>query len=714
MKRLFLILTATAIMSSLSSVAQEQTTKLLTTTDVVLNRELSPKNLHVQWIGESDSYATTQEDAIIATDARTGKSRTLITKQEIGELMGEDSFMAMPRYAFDAEGNLVVTSLSKLYTIDIEGRSIISQYSYPKVEGQPLANVKRQNGNGPLFAYTIDNNLYLFDGEKHTAVTAFEDKNIVCGQSVSRNEFGITHGIFFSPDSKQLAFFQKDESRVSDFPLLDITSRTGTLKSIKYPMNGMASEHVKLGVYDIASGKTIYLNVTEFDEERYLTCITWSPDSKRIYVQVLDRAQENVALNSYDASTGEKIATILTEHNDLYVEPQHDLVWLKNDPSRFIYSTNNRDGYFNLYLCDDSGNVQRLTKTDADVKYVGQNEKYVFYTSAEVSPVDNHLFKVDLKTGKQTRLTPTEGWHDISMSNSGKYFLDNYSSLNVPRVIELGRTDGKPSRELFRAPDPTEGYNFLPIELGTVKSADGKYDNYYRLIKPMNFDPAKKYPVILYVYGGPHSQMVKNTYLAQLRRWEMLMAQRGYVVFVMDNRGTSNRGADFEKAIHRQCGQCEMQDQMAGLEWLLSHEWCDRDRVGVHGWSYGGFMTISLMTNYPEVFKVGVSGGPVIDWKWYEVMYGERYMDNTHNNPEGFEKTSLINKAKDLKGKLLICQGAIDGTCVWQHSLSFVQECIKHHIPVDYMPYPTAEHNVFGRDAVHLYDKITSYFIENL
>ena len=183
---------------------------MLTTTDVVLNRELSPKNLHVQWIGESDSYATTQEDAIIATDARTGKSRTLITKQEIGELLGEDSFMAMPRYAFDAEGNLVVTSLSKLYTIDIEGRSIISQYSYPKVEGQPLANVKRQNGNGPLFAYTIDNNLYLFDGEKHTAVTAFEDKNIVCGQSVSRNEFGITHGIFFSPDSKQLAFFQKD------------------------------------------------------------------------------------------------------------------------------------------------------------------------------------------------------------------------------------------------------------------------------------------------------------------------------------------------------------------------------------------------------------------------------------------------------------------------------------------------------------------------
>ncbi len=700
-------------MTSSLVTAQEEPAKLLTNEDVVLNRNLSPKNLYVQWVGESDSYATTKDDAIVATDARTGKSRTLITKQEICEVIGGE-FAAMPRYAFDAAGDLVVRSLGKIYTIDLANRRVVSQYDFPVVEGKQVANVAQQPGNGPLFAYTIENNLYLFDGENHTAVTAFEDKNIVSGQSVSRNEFGITHGIFFSPDAKQLAFFQKDESRVSEFPLLDITTRTGSLKSVKYPMNGMASERVKLGVYEIASGKTIYLNVTEFDEERYLTCITWSPDSKRIYVQVLDRAQENVALNSYDASTGEKVATILTEHNDLFVEPQHDLVWLNDGSGRFIYSTNNRDGYFNLYLCDDEGNVERLTKTDADVKYVGQNDKFVFYTSAEVSPVDNHLFKVELKTGKQTRLTRAEGWHNISMSKSGKYFLDNYSSLNVPRVVELGCTDGKAGRELFRAADPTEGYNFLPIELGTVKSADGKYDNYYRLIKPMNFDPAKKYPVILYVYGGPHSQMVKNTYQAQLRRWEMLMAQRGYVVFVMDNRGTSNRGADFEKAIHRQCGQCEMQDQMAGLEWLLSHEWCDRERVGVHGWSYGGFMTISLMTTYPEVFKVGVAGGPVIDWKWYEIMYGERYMDNTHNNPEGFANTSLVNKAKNLKGKLLICQGAIDSTCLWQHSLSFVQECVRLTIPVDYFPYPVAEHNVFGRDAVHLYDKITQYFEDYL
>ena len=188
------------------------------------------------------------------------------------------------------------------------------------------------------------------------------------------------------------------------------------------------------------------------------------------------------------------------------------------------------------------------------------------------------------------------------------------------------------------------------------------------------------------------------------------MAQHGYVVFVMDNRGTTNRGAEYEKAIHRRCGKCEMEDQMAGLRWLMSHDWVDSSRIGVHGWSYGGFMTISLMVNYPEVFKVGVAGGPVIDWKWYEIMYGERYMETEKSNPDGFAATSLIPRAKDLKGKLLICQGAIDNTVVWQHSLNFIDECIKSNVQVDYFPYPRSEHNVFGRDRVHLMQKVTDYF----
>ena len=696
-------------MTTLSVTAQTER-RLLSIEDVVLNRDLTPKSYPVRWVGASDSYATVEQNALVAYDARTAKKRTLITIEELNTLL-TTNFKTMPAYAFEEDGSLVVTAHNQRTVIDLKTKQITSRSQIP-TGGE---NLTRQSGKGGLYAYTKKNNLYLFDGQKEIAVTSYDDPNIVCGQTVSRNEFGISGGIFFSPDATKIAFYRKDESRVTDFSLLDIQTRTGELKSIKYPMNGMASEHVSLGVYDIATGKTIYLNVTDFDEERYLTNITWSPDSQRIYIQVLDRAQHNVHLNSYSASTGQMLKQILTEHNDRWVEPQHPLVFLESDPTRFIYATDNRDGYWNLYLCNDEGEVKRLTKTDASVAYVAQDAKHVYYTSAEVSPIDNHLFRVEIATGKQTRLTKAEGWHTVSVSKSGRYFLDTYSSLHVPRVVELGRTDLKPARELFRAEDPTVGYNYAPITIGTVKSADGKYDNYYRLIKPLDFDPTKKYPVILYVYGGPHSQMVQNTYLAQLRRWEMYMAQRGYVVFVMDNRGTSNRGAEFEKAINRQCGQAEMADQMEGMKWLMSHEWVDKDRIGVHGWSYGGFMTISLITNYPDVFKVGVAGGPVIDWKWYEVMYGERYMDNPQNNPEGFELTSLINKATSLKGKLLICQGAVDNVVVWQHSLSFVQECVRNNIhSIDYMPYPTAEHNVYGRDALHLYNKITNYFEDYL
>ncbi|MBR5198783.1 MAG: DPP IV N-terminal domain-containing protein [Bacteroidales bacterium] len=574
-------------------------------------------------------------------------------------------------------------------------------------------------------AYLKGQSLWLKNSDgSETVVAESENSQITYGDFVSRNEFGIEDGIFWSPDSTKIAFYRKDESKVTGFPLLDITTRTGSLKEIKYPMAGMDSENVQLGIYDLAQGTTIYVKAEEYGYDRYLTNISWSPKSSHVYIQVLDRSQKQMKLNMYDASTGDLTATILNEDNEKYVEPQDPLYFIKKADGTFIYRTANRDGFRNLYLCDNTGNVRRLTSVDSDVEYIGNDGKYVYYTSAEISPVENHLFRIEIKGlkkgvekavfGKPQQLTTESGWHNITMSPDCSHFIDNWSSLNVPRVIDLCSADGKTIKNLLTAKDPTLDYAYTEISLGTVKSADGLYDNYYRLIKPIDFDPTKKYPVILYVYGGPHSQMVQNTYMAQLRRWEMQMAQKGYLVYVQDNRGTQNRGLAFEQAIHRQCGQAEMADQMEGIKMLMELPYVDKDRIGVHGWSYGGFMTISLITNYPDVFKVAVAGGPVIDWKWYEVMYGERYMDHPEVNPEGYAKTSLINKAKDLKGKLLICQGAIDPVVVWEHSLSFIRECIKNNVQVDYFPYPCAEHNVMGKDRVHLHDKITMYFDDYL
>ena len=574
-------------------------------------------------------------------------------------------------------------------------------------------------------AVNIDNSLYIVRQKDTVAVAVSNDREIVYGQSVSRNEFGIDGGVFWAPSGSKLAFFRKDESRVTDFPLLDITTRTGDLELLKYPMNGMDSEFVGVGVFDIDKGSTVYLDVDEFTPERYLTNISWSPDDKSVYVQVLDRTQHHMKLNQYSAATGKFVRTLLTEDNDAWVEPLDPVRFLKGRKDLMIYRTDNRDGYRNLYLVDTLGGIRRLTEVAADVEYIGNDGENVYYTSAQDSPVENHLYKISVKApakkalarakfGKPVCLTPERGWHDISMNDACTWFFDRYSSLDNPGATVLRSVDGKTSTVLYEASDPLASFAACAVELGTVPSADGQFENYYRLYYPKDFDPAKKYPVIVYVYGGPHSQMVQDSWLGGVRMWEMLMAQKGYLVYVQDNRGTSNRGAAFEKAINRQCGQAEMADQMVGIRRLLELPYVDASRIGVHGWSYGGFMTISLMTNYPDVFKVGVAGGPVIDWKWYEIMYGERYMDTEATNPEGFAKTSLINKAKDLRGKLLICQGAVDNTVVWEHSLSFVEECIKLNVQLDYFPYPTDQHNVGGRRRIHLMDKVTMYFEDYL
>ena len=562
------------------------------------------------------------------------------------------------------------------------------------------------------------------DGQK-VGIGVSTDRNIVYGGTMMRNEFGFTKGYLWSPDGKKVAFYKKDQSRVTDFPLLNIRTRTGELELIKYPMNGMDSELLQVGVFDFETETTVWMDVTDFTEERFITNLAWSPDAKYLFAQVLDRSQHHMKMNQYKVADGSFVRTLLTEDNDAWVEPQDPIRFLEGRTDVFIYRTDNRDGYKNLYLADTLGTVRRLTAVDADVDYVTNDGKGVFYTSAQNSPVENHLYRIDVqlprknvitkaKLGKPVQLTQGRGWHNVQLNESKKWFLDNVSNLNLPGRMSLCSTDGKKVRELAVLDNPFSDFGSCQVELGTVPSADGQYENYYRLIYPKDFDPAKKYPVVLYVYGGPHSQLVQDSWLASIRMWEMYMAQKGYVVYVQDNRGTQNRGAAFEKAINRQCGQAEMADQMVGINWLRSQPFVDASRIGVHGWSYGGFMTISLLTNYPDVFKVGVAGGPVIDWKWYEIMYGERYMDTPETNPEGFKKTSLVENARNLKGHLLICQGAIDDTVVWEHSLSFIQQCIDLNIPVDYFPYPVARHNVAGRNRLHLMDKITAYFEEYL
>ena len=576
-------------------------------------------------------------------------------------------------------------------------------------------------------SFVKGNNFYVVGNQGDTIqLTTDGSREIVYGQSVHRNEFGIDGGTFWSPDGQRVAFYRMDQSKVADYPQVNIKARSAAYEPDKYPMAGEQSHDVTIGIYDLQTGKTIYLETPKSNDTKqlpesgkmdnqavYFTNVAWSPDSKTIYVFELNRDQNDCRLVSYDAEKGHRLQELDRETSTKYVEPMHPITFLPWDSSKFLFQSQ-RDGYRHLYLYDlKKGRSTQLTSGKWVVmELMGFNEKAksVIIASNEISPIQRNLFAIDVKSGRRTLLDNGRGYHSGELSASGQWLRDSYSEPDVPRVIAVTNTQKPSPKTLFTAENPWKDYNVPEYSCGKLKTADGQTDLYYRMVKPVDFDPTKKYPIVIYVYGGPHAHNVDARWHYGSRSWETYMAQKGYLLFILDNRGSENRGRDFEQATFRRLGQVETEDQMQGVKFLQSLPYVDADRIGVHGWSYGGFMTITMMTRHPEIFKVGVAGGPVIDWKWYEVMYGERYMDTPQQNPEGYKEASLIEQAKNLKGKLQIITGYNDDTVVPQHCLSFIYECNKVGTQPDFYVYPLEGHNMRGHQSVHLHERITQYF----
>lgn len=669
----------------------------------------------LQWWGDTPVYV--KGDSIMSV-AKSEKETDilLIDKKTINsglEANGKGSIKSLTSVSFPyaKEKIVILNNGGETFLYNIETNQIIATYNLPKgTANNDFSDVSK------TFAYTKDNNLYVSQLGNEIAITSDSDKGIVNGQAVHRNEFGIKKGTFWSPSGKQLAFYRMDETMVTDYPLVDISTRIAELKDIKYPMAGMKSHHVTIGIFNLETQKTIFLN-TGTPKEKYLTNIAWSPDEKYIYLAELNRGQDTCKVIRYNAISGKPDATLFTEIHSKYVEPENPVLFLKNDPQSFLWQSK-RDGHNHLYKYDVNGNLKKqLTSGNWDITEVlGFDEagNNLYYISTEVSPIEKHIYQLNLKSGKRTQLSKEEGTHSAKVSTSGKYILDQYTSQYNPGKIAITETKSNKSHTFFQAKDPYAKITMPEIVIGSIKANDGKTDLYYRLVKPMNYDSSKKYPTIVYVYGGPHSQLVDNSWMGQARGWDIYMAEKGYVVFTIDNRGTSNRGIDFENITHRQLGVTETQDQMAGVEFLKSLPYVDTNRIGVHGWSYGGFMTLNLMLRHPETFKVGVAGGPVTDWKYYEIMYGERYMDSPKENPEGYAETNMVDRAGDLKGRLLLIHGDEDPTVVLQHNLQFIKSAIKKGTHPDLFIYPGHGHNMTGHDRVHLHEHITRYFEDYL
>lgn len=689
--------------------------KLFKTSDL-LNRELYPETMsNLNWMGDSESFTFIKNNALILKSAvDTSVTDTILKVTDLNNKLKDLHEEELNRFAgitwLDQQRFYFVND-NAVYLFNRADSVLKKENDWDKESDNLNIDTKSLS-----VAYTIGNNLFVAVNGRKMQVSNETGNNILFGHIPSRNEFGINQGSFWSPDGKLLAFYRTDQSEVADYPLVDIYHPIAESNPVKYPMAGEKSQKVSLGIFNPAMNELTYLNISG-GENQYLTSVTWGPDSDFIYVGVLNRGQDHLKLNKYDARTGDFIKTLFEETNGRYVEPLHDLFFLKNNAGQFVWQSR-RDGWNHLYLYNTNGDlIKQLTKGEWEVTNLlgfDPEEKKVFFEATEASPLENHLYESDVKKGQIIRLTTVEGVHSIVASTGKTFFLDILSSVKIARAYYLIDSEGKTISKLLEDANPYEGYKIGEMEFITLKADDGKTDLYARLIKPADFDPLLKYPAIVYVYGGPHAQLVDKSWTGGAGFWLNYLAQRGYVVFTLDNRGTANRGFDFESIIHRQCGEKEMADQMTGVSYLKSLNFVDTTRIGVDGWSYGGFMTISLFLRQPGVFKAACAGGPVIEWKWYEVMYGERYMDTPMENPDGYEKANLLNYVDQLEGDLLIIHGTNDPVVVWQNSLTFLDECINKGKQVDYFVYPGAEHNMRGKARVHLFDKIAGFFEDNL
>lgn len=746
----------------IATISSAQEKKTFTLNDVIPGGDnyfnLVPKSMPgLQWWG--DICVRTDIENIKKIDTKSGKESILVTLEEVNEALKNGEMPYKLTGHIKPLRTLMAASLPwgdrnvitfTQYDDRTPGQKYMIWYDFSK---KKIVNLFNLQGEGPTnldfckengyMAYTIGNDLYVahegdFSSMVNPKVTGNQqqEKDVVYGQAVHRNEFGIMKGTFWSPKGTYLAFYRMDQSMVTDYPQVNTTARIAELVPDKYPMAGMTSHKVTVGIYNVKDGKTIYLQAGD-PTDRYFTNISWGPDEKSVFVIELNRDQNHAQLVQYDAVSGQKIGVLYEEKHARYVEPQHPLIFLPWDDSQFIYQTQ-RDGFNHLYLMDTKTKLTGEWKTGKDSEdqyceylktipltegnWLVQNvlgfnasRKEIIIASTEISPLQTNIFSLNVKNGKRTLIGMEDGTHQAKLSASGTYLIDYFTSNNVPREISILPTTGKKGTTLFTATDPLkENYKLPEITVGTIKAADGETDLYYRLIKPVNFDPNKKYPAIIYVYGGPHAQMIHNTRFYDARGWDLYMAQQGYVMLTVDNRGSDNRGIKFENCTFRHLGAEEMKDQVQGAKFLQSLPYVDADKIGVHGWSFGGFMTTNLMLTYPDIFKVGVAGGPVIDWQFYEVMYGERYMDTPQANPEGYKESNLRLKAGNLKGRLEVIIGGMDPTCVPQHSISFLRACIDAGTHPDFFIYPEDGHNMMGRDRVHLHEHITRYFLDHL
>jgi len=708
MHRILLIATFLVFVQCLS--AQDSRKELdLTTAVMEQYRSLAPTDIKgFHWLSDSRflHYGDNKDLLIRNLD---GDTLSRFTREELnGELerTGRDTLFGLS--VRDVEGDRIyLNGANRVYAIKTNGEALRQVLVYPE-----NSNNHDFHAGTETVAYTVGANVFCksADAPEKKVTDHSPGSEVSAGIAIHRSEFGIRGGLFWSEKGEKLGFYEMDESDVTDYPLADYGEVPGRAKPLKYPMAGQASHYARVGIYDLDRDTTYYLK-TEGPKDQYLTNFTFSPDGKKAYLAVVNRGQNEMHLNEYNAITGEFVKTLFTESDEAYVEPEHPPIFLK-DGSFLWYSE--RDGFNHLYHYSSNGKLRnQVSSGDFDVlDFHGIfDQKALLEVSSNL--MDESLILVDLNSGKRRKLTDESGTYSVDANPDEGMILVKERSMTVSNAVYILNAKGKKMMTLVDSDDPLADYALGDIELPVIEG-EGGVKLQGRLIKPYDFDPERKYPVLVYVYGGPHVQLIRNNRTAGAPLWMFHAANRGYVVFTIDGRGSAHRGLAFEQETFRNLGTLEMEDQLKGVEYLKTLPYVDSERMAVHGWSFGGFMTTSLMLRHPEVFDVGIAGGPVTDWRLYEVMYTERYMDTPEENPKGYETADIKNYVDNLEGDLLLIHGLDDDVVVPQHSYTLLEAFVDAGVQVDFFVYPGHPHNVRGKDRVHLMTKVLKYIDDHL
>lgn len=585
---------------------------------------------------------------------------------------------------------------------------------------QKQVNVKF-SPHGQSIAFVRANNLVLMDlaTGKETQLTHDGREHLLNGHFdwVYEEEFGIIEGWYWSPDGRYIAYWQLDERRVPGFSIPLYNSVHLAWNHMRYPKAGDPNAIVKIGVVDVQTGRNVWVDLGSGDDF-YVPRITWLPEGHRLAIFQLNRLQNKLEMVLADVTTGET-RPVSTETADTWLEIDDDLTFLE-DSNRFIW-TSERDGFNHLYLYDLEGNVVRqLTRGPWEVReVVGVHEAdgVAYFMAAEKSPLENHLYRVGLDGKGLERITRAAGWHRVNFAPTFDLYIDDYSDHDTPPRVGLFTKEGQRKAVLVENPMKIlNSYAMGETEFFTFETTDGVELNGW-MLKPPDFDPNKRHPVLMYVYGGPGSQTVRDAWPGSRGLWFQLLAQKGYIVASVDNRGTGGRGADFKKITYKNLGHWETHDQIQAAKYLGGLPYVDAGRIGIFGWSYGGYMSSLCLFKGHDVFKAAISVAPVTHWKFYDTIYTERYMQTPQMNPEGYEESAPINHAGLLEGHLLLIHGTADDNVHFQNAVALVDSLIANNKQFQTMLYPDRYHGIHRGSKYtreHLYTLMTHFLLENL